>query len=48
MKVIFVLALITILSAPYCVDNQATVGDIAKDVRHVTEHVVDAVKNKNF
>jgi len=46
MKIIFVLIIIAVFAAPYCMNNNTTVGDIAKDVTKTTSTVVDTVRDK--
>ena len=46
MKVLIILAIVVILSAPYCLDNDITVGQIAKDVEETTGKVIGSIQEK--
>ena len=46
MKVVFILFAIAVLSAPYCINSNVTVGEIARDVNQTTGKIVDTVKKK--
>ncbi len=46
MKVIFILIVIAVLSAPYCINSNVTVGEIARDVKQTTGTIVDTVQEK--
>jgi len=45
-KALIILAIIAVLSAPYCIDNSVTVGQIAKDVKKTTGRVVDSIQEE--
>tara|TARA_R100000008_G_scaffold27625_1_gene15323 strand:+ start:435 stop:584 length:150 start_codon:yes stop_codon:yes gene_type:complete len=46
MKAVFILIVIAVLSAPYCIDSSVTVGEIARDVKHTTGTIVDTVQER--
>tara|TARA_R110000744_G_scaffold91077_4_gene176863 strand:+ start:191 stop:337 length:147 start_codon:yes stop_codon:yes gene_type:complete len=47
-KILIILAILVILSAPYCIDNNITIGQVASDVVKSTGAIIDSIQEKNF